>query len=124
MRTSHTCRGLRVLTCMCRYVHQMEAFIKIQGTQSPLFLVTACEELRLQAEYGMGGEGVDKFINTLPPSTDALMGMVLARIECVPRLLRRTQRHPSHKPSVSNWLSCCLSVVTVCAWACVLTDTI
>mgnify|MGYP000492083016 CR=1 FL=1 len=28
----------------------------------PLFLITACEELRLQAQYGLGGTGVDDFI--------------------------------------------------------------
>ena len=62
---------------------QVEEFVKNDATQSPLYLVVACEELRLQAEYGLGGEGVDTFVKALPDSTQGLMNMVLARVECV-----------------------------------------
>ena len=47
----------------------------------PLFLATACEELRLQAEYGLAGDGVTKFISSLPDDVSKLMEVVLARVE-------------------------------------------
>ena len=41
---------------------QSELLLAKQEAYKPLFLITSCEELRLQAQYGLGGTGVDEFI--------------------------------------------------------------
>ncbi len=41
---------------------QMNLLLTKAESGKPLFLITSCEELRLQAQYGLGGNGVDAFI--------------------------------------------------------------
>jgi hypothetical protein len=60
---------------------QMRLLLDKKESAKPLFLLTACEELRLQAQYGLGGSGVDVFIRTLPGEIPMLLDMVLERVE-------------------------------------------
>ena len=60
---------------------QMRLLLDKKESSKPLFLLTACEELRLQAQYGLGGSGVDVFIRTLPGEIPSLLDMVLERVE-------------------------------------------
>lgn len=60
---------------------QLELLVAKLGSRSPLFLATACEELRLQAQYGITGEGVTNMIASLPQTIPGVLGVVLDRIE-------------------------------------------
>lgn len=60
---------------------QMRLLLDKKESSKPLFLLTACEELRLQAQYGLGGSGVDVFIRSLPGEIPSLLDMVLDRVE-------------------------------------------
>jgi len=60
---------------------RMRLLLDKKESAKPLFLLTACEELRLQAQYGMGGSGVDVFIRSLPQEIPSLLDMVLERVE-------------------------------------------
>ena len=60
---------------------QMDILLSKAGSGSPLYLLTCCEELRLQAQYGIQGEGVETMIQNLPHTTEGLLDVVLARVE-------------------------------------------
>lgn len=52
-------------------VPQMDALMAKNDGNKPLYLKVAAEELRLQAQYGMGGSGVDVFIGKVPQETES-----------------------------------------------------
>lgn len=60
---------------------QLEAILSKTDSHKPLYLLTCCEELRLQAQYGETGAGVDDKIAELPGEVPALLDFVLARVE-------------------------------------------
>lgn len=60
---------------------QMELLLKKPDSHKPLFLLTVCEELRLQAQYGLMGTGVNDKIAELPGDIAALLDVVLDRVE-------------------------------------------
>ena len=60
---------------------QMDLLLGKTDAASPLYLTVACEELRLQAQYGMGGSGVDTKIQEMAPEVAGALDVVLARIE-------------------------------------------
>ena len=62
-------------------VPQMDLLLSKAESGKPLFLITSCEELRLQAQYGLGGTGVNDFIRDLPDNTADLFDVVLDRVE-------------------------------------------
>jgi WD40 repeat protein len=61
--------------------HQLDLVIDKKDSAKPLYLLTLCEELRLQAQYGVDGSGVDDKIREFPPTVPPLMDEVLKRIE-------------------------------------------
>lgn len=60
---------------------QLALLLDKKESAKPLFLLTACEELRLQAQYGMDGTGVDEKIRDLPGEVPLLLDVVLERVE-------------------------------------------
>jgi hypothetical protein len=60
---------------------QLELLLAKTESNKPLYLLTCCEELRLQAQYGVSGSGVDEKIRELPGEIPALMDVVLERVE-------------------------------------------
>lgn len=50
-------------------VPQMDLLLSKAESGKPLFLITSCEELRLQAQYGLGGTGVNDFIRWVAGGT-------------------------------------------------------
>jgi telomerase protein component 1 len=52
---------------------QLRLLLDKKESSKPLFLLTACEELRLQAQYGSAGQGVDDKIRELPGEVPALL---------------------------------------------------
>lgn len=60
---------------------QMDLVLAKQESDKPLYLLTCCEELRLQAQYGFSGAGVDEMIVSLPDNIPALLAVVLDRVE-------------------------------------------
>ena len=60
---------------------QMNLLLSKTDAPSPLYLTVACEELRLQAQYGMGGSGVDTKIQEMADEVPGMLDVVLARIE-------------------------------------------
>ena len=60
---------------------QMDLLLDKDDAASPLYLTVACEELRLQAQYGLGGSGVDTKIGEMAPEVAGALDVVLARIE-------------------------------------------
>jgi len=61
--------------------YQLDLVLAKQDSFKPLYLLTLCEELRLQAQYGRDGTGVDDKIREMPAQVRALMDEVLKRIE-------------------------------------------
>ena len=59
----------------------MDMLLEKKEWDRPLFLLTCCEELRLQAQYGIGGSGVDTMIKYLPDVAPELLQVVLERVE-------------------------------------------
>ena len=60
---------------------QMELIMQKPESTKPLYLLTVCEELRLQAQYGEAGSGVDSKIRELPGEIPDLLHVVLLRVE-------------------------------------------
>jgi len=55
--------------------------MKKKDSHKPLYLMTVSEELRLQAQYGADGSGVDDTIRQFPGTIPELMSVVLERVE-------------------------------------------
>ena len=60
---------------------QLSLLMAKPESHKPLFLLTVCEELRLQAQYGQTGLGVDEKIQQLPGTVSHLLDVVLERVE-------------------------------------------
>eukprot|EP01138_Halocafeteria_seosinensis_P010237 gb/GECG01010455.1/.p1 GENE.gb/GECG01010455.1/~~gb/GECG01010455.1/.p1 ORF type:complete len:2817 (+),score=410.58 gb/GECG01010455.1/:1-8451(+) len=60
---------------------QMNLLMEKSESHKPLYLLTVCEELRLQAQYGVEGSGVDRKIKQLPGEIPTLLDVVLERVE-------------------------------------------
>jgi len=60
---------------------QMDLIMQKPESTKPLYLLTVCEELRLQAQYGEAGSGVDSKIRELPGEIPDLLHVVLLRVE-------------------------------------------
>lgn len=60
---------------------QMDLIMAKPESTKPLYLLTVCEELRLQAQYGIAGTGVDHAIRNLPGEIPDLLDVVLLRVE-------------------------------------------
>ncbi len=60
---------------------QMDLIMQKPESTKPLYLLTVCEELRLQAQYGEAGSGVDSKIREMPGEIPDLLHVVLLRVE-------------------------------------------
>ena len=61
--------------------NQMNLLMEKTESSKPLYLLTVCEELRLQAQYGVEGSGVDRKIRQFPGEIPTLLDVVLERVE-------------------------------------------
>jgi hypothetical protein len=61
--------------------NQLRLVLNKAESYKPLYLLTAAEELRLQAQFGRTGTGVDDMIRTFPELVPDLMQVVLNRVE-------------------------------------------
>lgn len=86
---------------------QMELLLSKTEAMRPLYAITACEELRLQAQYGLDGTGVDDFIRALPQYVDDLFDVVLRRVEAdMDEVFERQQLQVIPPSPLSRPLSC------------------
>lgn len=60
---------------------QMDMLLQKREASEPLYLIIACEELRLQAQYGINGTGVATKIAELAEDVPGTLDLVLARVE-------------------------------------------
>lgn len=60
---------------------QEDMLLRKTDARKPVYLMAACEELRLVAQFGVDGQGVMRLIERLPPLIHELLDMVLVRVE-------------------------------------------
>lgn len=60
---------------------QLKLLLDKQDADRALYLRTACEELRLQAQFGRDGSGVDSAVGVLPGELRDLLHVTLDRVE-------------------------------------------